>query len=124
MWCHLGASTGATARIDRIPDLTGNAERVFAQRNGIPMKMSQTSMENELKAAGDGAEGIVFVKNPPAWNPQTQTWDQKAGHAFGVRNEGGTIKYFDDQNGGMDGSVHFNGAADTYMYRTPGAKKP
>lgn len=71
--------------------------RQLAQSKGLPGSMSITAIEQEMLAAGDGAKGVVLWKGV----------GEEAGHVIGVKNEGGQVQFWDEQQR-MDGRFWFS----------------
>ncbi|MGD1064372.1 MAG: hypothetical protein ABR860_14020 [Terracidiphilus sp.] len=91
-----------------------SSERMKNQMTGTPSPMdSGSEIQQELKAAGPGARGIVFVD----YNPTTAD-PEPAGHTFNVRNVNGVPMARDFSNAGIDASSFFQGVKQIWFYRT------
>jgi hypothetical protein len=86
--------------------------RQAAQAKGIPGSMSPQGIESEMAAAGDGAQGFIFMVDPAAKN---------GGHVFGVKTQGSgdnaQVIYWDEQQQ-MPGDWWFTPGLWTSLYRT------
>jgi hypothetical protein len=88
-----------------------SSERVANQMTGQPSLMdSGAEIQQELKAAGPGARGIVTVVYDTPEGP--------FGHAFNVRNVKGVPTAKDFSNPNLDASKFFNGVKQIWFYRT------
>jgi hypothetical protein len=89
-------------------------ERIADQMVGKPSPMdSGNEIQQELRDAGPGARGLVFVDyNPTAADPKP------AGHVFNVRNVNGVPMARDFSNAGIDASSFFQGVKQIWFYRT------
>jgi len=86
--------------------------RQSAQQKGIPGSMSPAGIVNEMKDAGDGAQGFVFILDPKYG---------QIGHVFGVRTQGSgadaQVIFWDEQQQ-MAGDLWFKPGDWTAFYRT------
>ncbi len=88
-----------------------SAQRMADQMTGQPSFMdSGAEIQQELKAAGPGARGIVTVVYDTPQGP--------FGHAFNVRNVNGVPIAKDFSNPKLDASKFFNGVKEIWFYRT------
>ncbi len=85
--------------------------REGAQAKGIPGSMSPVGIETEMRLAGDGAKGVVFIVDPMSG---------EIGHVFGVKTVGtgkdAKVKFWDEQQQ-MDGALWFKPGAWIKLYR-------
>jgi hypothetical protein len=86
-----------------------DAFRLELHRNGLPTVMTKADIEQELRRAGHGTRGFVFVDgvNGP----------DEPGHIFNAANAAGRLLFWDAQRE-IDGSLWFDKAIVTYFYRT------
>jgi hypothetical protein len=86
--------------------------RESAQKVGYPGSMSPAGIQSEMMAAGDGAEGIIFIDDPAVSN---------TGHVFAVRTQGSganaKVIYWDEQQQ-MQGNMWFTPGLWIALYRT------
>ena len=86
--------------------------RQAAQKKGVPGSMSPVGIENEMAAAGDGAQGFILMVDPTAG---------ELGHVFGVKTQGSganaEVIYWDEQQQ-MPGNWWFKPGQWTSLYRT------
>jgi hypothetical protein len=86
--------------------------RQAAQAKGIPGSMSPVGIDAELKAAGDGAQGFIFILDPLSGS---------IGHVFGAKMNGpsstGEVMYWDEQQQ-MPGQWWFTPGQWIAFYRT------
>jgi hypothetical protein len=85
--------------------------RESAQAKGIPGSASPAGIETEMKLAGDGAKGLVFILDPMSG---------EIGHVFGVKTVGNgrdaKVTFWDEQQQ-MDGALWFRPGAWIKLYR-------
>jgi hypothetical protein len=82
--------------------------RQSAQAKGVPGSMSPAGIEQEMAAAGNGAKGFVFILDPMSG---------EVGHVFGVENQGGVVRFWDEQQQ-MRGDLWFQPGQWITLYRT------
>jgi Papain fold toxin 1, glutamine deamidase len=83
--------------------------RLELHRQGLPAAMTRIDIEQDLRRAGHGTRGFVFVDgvNGP----------EEPGHIFNAVNAAGQLFFWDAQCE-SDGSFWFDTAAVVYFYRT------
>jgi hypothetical protein len=81
--------------------------------NGLGGVAARRAIENEMKAAGNGSRGLVFLDYPPT--PQNPAG---TGHVVNVRFVNGRVLFEDASNNNINASMFFNAAAKVSLFRT------